>query len=167
HLIINEATLDDHDARAVSPDTSWYDAPPLHLSMRLRERGSYSRTGRMSRIIDRTAAKEDLAAATHMEALSILKAQTRFGTGARIRLSDLEKLDTGEFDLFLDLVGEAVSSEGSPGDAVEIASGNGSFRVKLEPTGDGREAFITTPDGILSGPDHWISIERNTEEALP
>src|SRR5262249_55595892 len=54
HLLINEATLDEHDAQAVAPDTSWFEAPPLRLSTRLRERGTNSRTGRLSRIIDRT-----------------------------------------------------------------------------------------------------------------
>ena len=59
-----------------------------------------------------------------------------------MRLSQLEQLEAGEFELFLDLLGS----------------------VDLEPTGDGRVAVIQTPDGVFSGPDYWISIESNSLE---
>jgi hypothetical protein len=154
HLTINDATLDDHEARHVPADTSWLDAPPLRVSMRAR--AGNSQTGMLSRIIDRTAEKEKLAAAAHEEALRILSAQARFGSGRRMRLSELEQLEAGEFDLFLDLLGEAVS--------MEILSGNGYLRVKLERTHDGREASIVTTEGTFCGPDHWISIEQISGE---
>ena len=77
-----------------------------------------------------------------------------------MRLSQLERLDTGEFDLLLDLLGEAVSARLFPAEAVEIISGDGSLRIKLEPTDDERQATIMTPEGALSGPDYWISIEQ-------
>ena len=162
HLIVNDATLDDHEKQDVPPTTSWLDAPPVQISTRLRASGSYSRTGRLSRIIDRTAEKKKLAAASHQEALRILNAQRRFATGRRMRLSDIEQLETGEFDLFLDLLAEAVSASGFEDDASEILSNDGSLRLKLEPTADGRVAVIHTPEGIFSGPDHWISIGANS-----
>jgi hypothetical protein len=152
HLTINDATLDDYEAQHVPADTSWLDAPPVRISMRARAGAGNSQTGMLSRIIDRTAEKEKLAVAAHEEALRILSAQARFGSGRRMRLSELEQLEAGEFDLFLDLLGEAVS--------MEILSGNGCLRVKLEPTDDGREASIMTTEGTFSGPDHWISIEQ-------
>lgn len=167
HLITNDATLDDHEAEHVPASTSWLDAPPLRISTRLRDFGSNSRTGRLSRIIDRTAEKEKLAAAAHEEALRILSAQARFGTGGRMRLSELDRLDTGEFDLFLDLLGEAVSARVLSSEAVEILSGDGCLKIKLEPTSDGREASILTMEGVFSGPDHWISIAQiSSEEVL-
>ena len=101
-----------------------------------------------------------LAAASQKEAQRLLNAQRRFGTGNRIRLSELEQLETGDFDVFLDLLGEAVSARVFPVEAVEILSGDGSLRVKLEPTCDGREAMIVTADGTFAGPDHWISMEQ-------
>jgi uncharacterized protein (TIGR02677 family) len=164
HLTVNDATLDEHELQDVSPDTSWLDTPPLRISLRLREYGSHSRTGRLSRIIDRTSEKKKLAAATEEEALRILEAQSRFGAAGRMRLSDLEYLATGEFDLFLDLLGGAMSASLLSGDAVEIPSSSGSLTVRLEPTGDGRTASIQTPEGVFSGPDHWISIERSFTE---
>jgi len=149
HLAIDDATLDDFEARDVPADTSWLDAPPVRISMRARAGDPH--TGMLSRIIDRTAEKEKLAAAAHDEALRILSAQARFGSGRRMRLSELELLEAGEFDLFLDLLGDATS--------VELLSDDGFLRVKLEPTNDGREAAIMTTEGVFSGPDHWISIE--------
>ena len=160
HLSINNITLDDYEAQDIPANTSWLDAPPLRISLRLQEYGSHSQNAGLSRIVDRTLEKEKLAAATHEQALRILNAHARFGTGRRMRLSELENLDTGEFDLFLDLLGEAVSARVFSEDVVEIVSGNGCLRIKLEPTGDGQEALIHTGEGTLSGPDHWIGIEQ-------
>ena len=165
HLIINDATLDDYEAQDVSAGTSWMDAPPFRISTRRPYRNN-SQVGSLSRIIDRSAEKEKLADATREEALRILNAQSRFGSGRRTRLSELDGLETGEFDLLLDLLGEAMSARLFPSEAVEILSADGRLRVKLEPTDDGREAMIMTPEGVFSGPDHWISVERITFEEM-
>jgi hypothetical protein len=159
HLIVNDRTLDDHETHAVPANTSWLDAPPLRISTRFRRHGDGPQTGMLSRMIDRTADKRKLAAAAHEEAVRILQAQSRFGTGHRLRLSELENLETGEFDILLDLLGEAVSARLFSNEVVEILSADGSLNVRLEPTGDGREAMILTSDGMFSGPDHWIHID--------
>lgn len=85
-----------------------------------------------------------------------------------MRLSEIGPLQSGEFDLLLDLIGEAVSADVLAGEAAEIFSGDGSLRVRLEPTDDGRLAVIQTTEGVFSGPDHWISIEAGSvEEVIP
>lgn len=165
HLTINDATLGERDARDVPANTSWLDAPPLRI--RQSDYRGNSRTNGLSRIVDRSAEKEKLAVATHEEALRLLNAQHRFGTGNRIRLSELEHLEIDEFELFLDLLGEAVSARVSAADPVEILSGDGCLKVRLEPTGDNRQALISTDDGMFSGPDQWISIEQIVSEDLP
>lgn len=157
HLIVNDHTLDDHET--VPPNTSWLNAPPLRISKRFRHSGNGPQIGILNRIIDRTADRERLAAATHEEALRILKAQSRFGTGHRIRLSELEHLETGEFDILLDLLGEAISARVFSNEAVETLSADGSLSVKLEPIDDGRDAMISTAEGIFSGPDQWIRMD--------
>jgi uncharacterized protein (TIGR02677 family) len=164
HLIVNDRTLDDYEAASVPANTSWLDAPPLRISIRIRDGGSNAQAV-LTRIVDRTAEKEKLAAAAREEALRILTAQARFGTGQPTRLSELECLESGEFDLFLDVLAEALSARVFPAEPVEILSGDGCLRVKLEPTGDGREALIVTPEGIFSGPDHWISVEQTLCES--
>jgi uncharacterized protein (TIGR02677 family) len=168
HLLINDSTLDHHETQNVIPDTSWLDAPPLNLSSRLRGATSPWRGGRLTRIIDRTAEKEKLAAATHEEALRILRAQNRFVGGTRMRLSDLVQLETDEFDVLLEFLGEEIAGVDFNDDPTEILTSDGSFKVKLEPTRDGQIASIRTSDGMFSGPDHWITVERNvTEEVIP
>jgi len=166
HLIVNDRTLDDHETRDVPANTSWLDAPPLRISNRFRHDSNSPQTGMLSRIIDRTADKEKLAAATHEEALRLLRAQNRFGTGRRIRLSELEQLETGEFDMLLDLLGEAVSARVFHNEAVETLSPDGSLSVRLEPTDDGRNAMILTSDGVFSGPDQWIQIHPISTETV-
>ena len=84
-----------------------------------------------------------------------------------MRLSELEELDTGEFEVLLDFLGEAMSANVVSGDTAEIVSADACLRVKLEPTDDGRLARIHTPEGLFSGPDHWINVERiSSEEAV-
>jgi uncharacterized protein (TIGR02677 family) len=166
HLIVNDRTLDDHETRDVPANTSWLDAPPLRISKRFRHCSNSPQTGMLSRIIDRTADKEKLAAATHEEALRLVRAQNRFGTGRRIRLSELEQLETGEFEMLLDLLGEAVSARIFSNEAVEILSPDGSLNLRLEPTDDGRDAMILTNDGIFSGPDQWIQIDPISVETV-
>jgi uncharacterized protein (TIGR02677 family) len=161
HLMIDDATLEDREAQHIPATTSWSDAPPLPISNCLRDSRGSSRTGGLSRIIDRTTEKEKLAAATHEEAQRLLNAQRRFGTG-RMRLSELEHLETDEFEVFLDLLGDAVSARVFAAEPVEILSGDGSLRIRLEPTGDGREALILTAEGTFSGPDYWMSMEALT-----
>jgi hypothetical protein len=166
HLIVNEATLDDHELHDVSAGTSWMDAPPLRISRRLRAYGNHSRAGRLSRIIDRTKEKEKLAAATRQERLQLMAAQSRFATGQRLRLSELDHVESDEFDLFLEIIGEAVAASVLEGETSEVLSSDGSLRVRLEATDDGRMAVIRTPEGVLTGPDFWISVEPGSVEEV-
>jgi len=166
HLAVDDATLDDRAAQHVPPHTSWLDAPPLRVPARLLDSRVNTRTGGLSRMIDRSAEKQKLAAASQREAQRLLNAHHRFGNGNRIRLSELEQLQDGEFELFLDLLGETVSNRVFESETTEILSGDGCFRIKLEPTDDGRDALILTTDGMFSGPDHWISIEQISAEFL-
>jgi uncharacterized protein (TIGR02677 family) len=166
HLTINAATLDDYEAGSLSEDTSWLDAPPSQISIRPGHCGSSSQAV-LSRIIDRSTEKERFAAALREDAERMLNAQSRFGTGRRMRLSELECLEAGDFELFLDLLAEALSARVFPPEAVEILSADGCLKIKLEPTLDGRDARVVTADGTFSGPDHWISVERaSMEEAM-
>lgn len=166
HLMINELTLDDQEAQDAGADASWLDAPPMRISQRLRSSGSYSRSGRLSRIVDRTAEKEKLADTLQQEAMRILSAQSRFASCGRLRLSDLDQLEGCEFDLFLDLLGEAISASAFAPGAADILSNDSGLCVRLEPAGDGRVAVIHTPEGTFSGPDFWISVEPVSAEEV-
>jgi len=166
HLMINDATLDDYEIQHVASTTSWLDAPPLRIPANSRGYVGDSRSANLSCIIDRTAEKQKLAAAAHDEAVRILNAQARLGRGNRMRLSDLEHLEAGEFDLLLEILGDAVSARVFSTEPVELFSSDGCLRIKLEPAGDGREALISTEQGVFTGPDHWISIEETLSEEV-
>ncbi len=160
HLTIDDASLQDHESRNISPDSSWADAPPLKISNESRKYSVQSAVGALSRIIDRSAEKEKLAVSSRDEAERLLSTQRRFCDNGRTRLSEIPFLQNNELDLLLDLLGEAMSARVDPTEPVEVLFADGCLRIKLEPTGENRQATIRTSEGMFRGPDHWISIER-------
>ncbi len=74
-----------------------------------------------------------------------------------MRLSEIGTLAPDEFQLFLDLLGEALAAKVGP-ETAEASSSDGSLRVTLAPTGDGVTAAIRTSAGVFSGPDHFITV---------
>jgi uncharacterized protein (TIGR02677 family) len=171
HLSVDDATIEDRETQVVPAGTSWFQAPPVRTSAIVNNHRNKSVTGSLTRIVSRRAEKQKLAEVCDAEVQRVLDAQRRFGIGDRIRLSELERLESTEFELLLDVLAEAVSARVSPTDRVQFFSADGSLKVKLEPTGDGRQAYIFTSEGIFSGPDHWLHIEPTTGldvlEAIP
>jgi len=166
HWTIDDASLDDRESQHIPVDISWKDAPPLKTSIDPR-RYSTPSAGGLSRIIDRSAEKEKLAASSREEAERLLQAQQRFCNNGRIRLSDLQNLDGSEFERLLDLLAEAMSARVDSAEPVEVIFADGGLRIRLEPSGENREAFIRTSEGILRGPDHWMSIEQIPTSEVP
>jgi uncharacterized protein (TIGR02677 family) len=164
HLSTNEATVEALEAARVQGNTSWFDAPPMQVSVRLRATGFHAKRGRSGTIIDRSDGKARLATLAAEEAVQIEKAQNRLAGLGRIRLSGIGLLDRAEFDLFLDLLGEALAMKPSVNEAVETVSSNGLLRITMEPILDTDDsparAIIPTEDGQLSGPDHFVTIEH-------
>lgn len=158
HLVIDAATLGEREARPVSAQTSWLEAPPLRIAPRLRASGRYLRRGRPNDVIDRSGEKALLAEAAAAEAEQIAAARRRLASGARSRLSDLGALDPTEFALFLDLLGDALAVKIGVDETVEVVSSDGTMHVTIEPTADGRAATIVTSAGRFSGADHYLTI---------
>lgn len=164
HLSIDAATLELYELQPVAASTSWLDAPPIRISPRLRATGHHTRKGRANNVIDRAEAKAFLARLAVQEAEQISRAQARLGTGRRIRLSELGSLERLEFDLLLDLLGEALGARVDPSAGVETTSSDGTLHLLLEPTGDGATATLETADGTLSGPDFFVTIRSALAE---
>jgi len=158
HLVIDAATVGEREARPVSAQTSWLEAPPLRIAPRLRASGRYLRRGRPNAVIDRSGEKALLAEAAAAEAEQIAAARRRVASGARSRLSDLGALDPTEFALFLDLLGDALAVKIGVDEMVEVVSSDGTMHVSLEPTSDGRTATIVTSTGRFSGANHYLTI---------
>jgi uncharacterized protein (TIGR02677 family) len=164
HLSIDAPTLELYELHPVAASTSWLDAPPIRISPRLRATGHHTRKGRAHSVIDRGEAKAYLARLVVEEAEQISRAQARLGTGRRVRLSELGTLSRMEFDLLLDLLGEALGSRVDKGSVIETTSSDGTLHIRLEPTGDGTTATLETADGTLSGPDCFVTIRSAMDE---
>jgi len=147
-----------------STGESWLDAPPHVISARLRSTGRYERRGGPAKIRDRSAERRRLADQVTAEREQTDAARRRLATGHVARLSSLGELDHDEFSLFLRILGEALSA-GPPGldGVITTRTGDGTMEIVLRPLSDGVVAEIKTPDGVLRGPDHEITISDLTE----
>ena len=163
HLRIDDETLDERDAQPVSAQTSWLDAPPLRISPRLRKTGRHAR-GVPKCVIDRSEEKASLAEAAEAEDEQIAAAQRRLATARRMRLSEVGELDLAEFNLFLEILGEALAAKVHATDVAEVTSSDGALRITLEPTGDFVTAVIFTNAGRFSGQDQFIEITRTYDD---
>jgi uncharacterized protein (TIGR02677 family) len=129
------------------------------ISPRLRATGRHQRRGVPARIVDRSQARRRLEELLAAERTQTDAARRRLATGRPMRLSDLGALDRDEFALFLGLLGDALAAgPPGPGGAVQTTTSDGTMAITLEPTEDGASAEILTPDGVLRGPDHVITI---------
>ena len=164
HLMTNDETLDLLDAADVHSATSWFEAPPMKISVRLRATGWHARKGRLNAVIDRSREKDLLAQFAADESAQIQRARCILAQGKRILLSEIGQLDAAEFDLFLDILGEALAMKSRPQDSVEIISSDGTLRITLEPVPNSSIATIRAPSGDFSGPDHGITIEPLFQE---
>lgn len=153
HFILNG------DADAELPaSTSWSDAAPLRIHPRLREYGEAVPRGPLPRVKDRDQARALLALRLAEEAQQVEAARRRLATGRPAQLSDLGELDLHAFDLFLGLLGEALSEQAGPDATVERRTGDGLLDIRLVPLGPDTRARVATPHGVFSGRDHLITI---------
>lgn len=158
HLRVNADTLARWDQDPVPPSTSWLEASPVLLALRLRQTGRHVRPGRPDSVIDRSAEKALLRSVAEREAAELRRARRQLCAGAELRLSTLAALDEGEFRLLLDLLSTALSHKSRAEATVEATSTDGTLHISLRPTGDGATAVIHTALGVLRGPDHFLTI---------
>jgi uncharacterized protein (TIGR02677 family) len=158
HLSVDEETLLEREGKPVAASTRWVEAPALKISPRLVSHGKYVARAKPFNVIDRSAEKAELERLASQEAWQIERWRRELATGRKVRLSEMRELESGAFDLFLDLLGDALSAKTGPGKRVSTVSSDGTLRLDLEPTGDGKTAVIRTSGGTLSGEDHFILI---------
>lgn len=164
HLRIDQDTLDAWEAQPPAASTSWFDAVPLRVSPRLRKTGRTARPGAPAQVIDRRQEKAAIAHFAAEQARQLAAARAALATGRATRLSRLGELDTPAFDLFLDLLGEALARKTGRGGPVESVSADGTLFIRMEPTGDGVIAAVRTPAGRFVGEDHHILIAEERDE---
>lgn len=153
------------EERDVAANTPWAKAPSVHIVPRLRERGQLKPRGAPPRVRDKTEERRLLAARVAAENLQVQAAREHFCTGVPARLSELGALDRHEFRFFLALLGEALSAQRRPDQAVERFSSDGLLKVRLEPLPFGPPALLETELGRFEGRDHSITITPIAEAA--
>lgn len=147
-----------------SAGSSWLEGPTQPISARLRSTGHYERRGAPARIRDRSSERSRLAEQVTAEREQADAARRRLATGRPARLSELGELDRDEFALFLRVLGDALSAgPAGPDGVVSTRTTDGTIEITLRPLPDGTVAQIVTPDGVLRGPDHEITIRDTTE----
>ncbi len=168
HLRIDDSTMDVCDQQPIPATTSWLEAPPIMISPRLRRIGQQHRRGRPANVIDRTEAKNLLAALAKQEAEQVEFARRRFVAGRVMRLSELGQLNRCEFQLFLDLLGKALAEQKDIDAEVVTTSCDGSLQITLKPTEQNEYTTIVTSDGDFHGRDHYIYvIDLTNADPLP
>lgn len=146
---------------------SWLDAPPVVIAARLRAIGHYQRRGAPARVADRSAERARLAGQVAAEREQTEAARRRLATGRTSRLSALGALDGDEFTLFLRILRDALSAgPAGPDGSISTRTGDGALAITLRPVDGGGLAEIRTPDGVLRGPDHEITITDLTAPAV-
>ncbi|WP_322052099.1 TIGR02677 family protein [Paraburkholderia bannensis] len=153
HFSLNTQADDDLPAT-----TRWEDAPALEISPRLHATGEAAPRGPLARIRDRSAERALMAEHLAEEFRQVEAARRRLATAQPVRLSELGNLDPLTFGLFLNLLGEALGEQKHPDEPVERHTGDGLFRIRLEPLAMGTQARIVTPTGIFCGRDHILTI---------
>lgn len=151
------------DATAEQPDvpasTSWLDAPQTEIAPRLRQTGRYLHRGHQKRVADRSVEREHLARYAAAEREQTDAARRRLATGRPTLLSELGPLDRVEFSLFLRLLGDGLAAgPAGPDGTIRTRTSDGTIEIVLRPLPEAGIAEIRTPDGVLCGPDHEITI---------
>ncbi|WTW98460.1 TIGR02677 family protein [Streptomycetaceae bacterium NBC_01309] len=158
HLTVDSDTLAAREADPVPAATPWADAPPLLISPRLRETGSYERRGKPNRVADRSELRRHLAELAAKQSVELAAARARLATGGPVLLSRVGELDPQAFGLFLHLLGDALARRRAGAAEVTATSNDGTLEIRLRVLPDGGMAEVRTPHGVFRGPDHEIEI---------
>lgn len=151
------------NAEDLPASTPWSEAPPLQIHPRLREYGEATPRSALPRVKERDEERHLLAAQFREEHAQIEAARTLLANGKMTRLSELGILDHHAFELFLHLLGEALTAQATPDQPVELQSSDGLLRIHLVPLDATSYAEVRTQSGIFAGRDHMITISRTGE----
>jgi uncharacterized protein (TIGR02677 family) len=158
HLGIDNDSLQARTEEPIPPSRPWAEAPPLRISPRLRETGSHKKRGAPPKVRDRSKDKHLLRMKLNQQSLEAREARRRLATGEETRLSEIGTLDPASFNLFLNLLGEALAAIRDPEQAVQTVTGDGTIGIDLEPLGSETRAVIETPAGCFGGRDFRVRI---------
>ncbi|HET9598164.1 MAG TPA: TIGR02677 family protein [Anaeromyxobacteraceae bacterium] len=149
--------LTETDPELTRASTSWWEAEPVEVPVRLRTHGAVSRAGRPPPVLSFADGRAWLAARRKRERAQLDAALSRFAGRGPVRLSDIATLDASEFDQLLALLDEALCSTRDAGGARRTRSADGRLDIVLRPPADERAwTAIETPRGRLRCRDYLV-----------
>lgn len=150
------------DDELVRPGTSWWEAPPVAVPVRLRTRGSISRAGRTPAARDFKDHKLWLRHVRQRERAQLEEVRKRF-VGQPFHVGELERLGLEELDLFLELLDQALGAPRASDGSRSARTADGAFEVHLSPPplGAPRWATLVTPRGRLRCLDYRVEVRRS------
>jgi uncharacterized protein (TIGR02677 family) len=163
HLRVDELTLDQRDQAILGLESSWLDAPPIHVAPQLRGTGRQPVGSASRRIVDRSS---DRAAALHrlnMESSRDESSRETLIAMGQIRLSEVGGLDSDAFRLLIELIEQAAPTPGGDGSA-RATNRDGSLRIAVRSIpGPTAVASLATEAGTLRTEDIWLEVTRAGE----
>lgn len=152
--------LVEDDPELVSSGTSWWDAPPVEVPVRLRTHGAIPTQGRPSAVSNHDASRQWIASKRRREQEVLREAVARFSGRGALTVSGLVTLSIAELEVFLSFLDEALTAPRQP-DGFRIArSADGRFCVTLVAPASGETTLVAvdTPNGRLYCADYRIEI---------
>ncbi len=154
HLRVNAATLTTWDELPDGARPAWENAPPFVISIAQWARGQVSPRGAPPGIINRSAARAALRARDEADRHALHAARRALVARTPATLGELADLDSEQFDVLLDAIGEALAQMGPQDREAEATSTDGELLVRLVlPVPRAALATLRTPEGQLLGPD--------------
>jgi uncharacterized protein (TIGR02677 family) len=152
----------EHDPDAISTpgSRSWWDAPPAPVVAYLRRPGSRTPGGGSSAPIpDLAPARVRAARRREREREELAALLRRFPSGQSLHLSDVARLDEGEFRHLLGWLARAFETARDPRGARRAQSSDGRVVIKLEPpAADAARVSLITPTGVFHSPDYRLEV---------
>ena len=158
HLTVDAATLEAWRNPPVPASLPWSDAPTLTIHPRLRATGSLHKRGAPPKIARRDRERAWLADRLAAEARLLDAARKRLVTDDWLPLSQLGELDEHSFRLFMELLGDALTTAERPDAPFGATSRDGTLSIELVPLEPDSAARIQAPFGTLEGRDHQLRI---------
>ncbi len=146
------------DPEITRASTSWWEAAPIEIPIRLRTHGAVSRSGRPPAALDFSDGRAWLAARRRRERSQVEAALGRFVGRGTVRLSDLEALDAAEFDQLLALVDEALCAPRGAAGVRRTRTADGQLEIVLRPPETKTWTTLRTPSGRLRCLDYALEV---------
>lgn len=150
------------DPDLVPSGTSWWEAPPVEVPIRLRTHGSSPTQGRPSQVPNHELSRQWIAQKRRHEQAVLREAIGRFSGRGVLTVSTLGQLSTSELEVFLSFIDEALTSPRQADGSRVARSSDGRFRITLvaPPRDERRLVALDAPSGRLYCADYRIQVDE-------